>query len=649
MVFRLFLVVLLCACARAEQWMPVGPEGGDARSLAYDPEHPDHVFLGTSSGTIFDSRDGGRHWERLAHIGTQTSYVVDHIVVDPRNSAHIYAAVWSLESHRAGELFSSSDAGKTWKIVPAMHGKSIRAICLAPSDPKVIIIGALDGVFRSQDGGRLWQKISRAPYVIRNVESIAIDPENADVIYAGTWHLAWKTTDGGLSWHHVREGVIDDSDVFSILVDHSNPRTVFAGACSGIYKSSDAGQQFEKIENIPFSARRTHILRQDPHSPSIVYAGTTEGLWVTIDAGATWERVTDPDLVVNDILTDPGGSGRVLLATDRGGVFASEGPHLPFIPSNSGFTHRYVSSILSDQRTPDTLYVGIVNDREKGGVFVSMDAGRHWDQRSDGLDGRDVFALAQTGDGSIIAGTNHGVFKLAQTETAWQPLTKGIEATMVSGPGGPGRVRNGIATLKINDIELTRHTWFAATSAGLYISDDEGSTWRRDTRIAPAYMVSVKTEGDIVVVATPTKIFVSLDRGQKWVLRRLPPSIKGIQSLALTTNRQIVVASRAGAFRGPRLGTSWQRARGLPHGTFSQVIHDDANHSLLVASDETPAIFGSSDDGLSWQRVAESGYGFRRINILCGRIVGATLFDGVVVQTRNQRDPGALTQECSAN
>lgn len=647
MFLRVFLIVLLCGCARAEQWMPIGPEGGDVRSLAYDPNDPDHVFLGTSSGTIFDSPDAGRHWVRLAHVGAQTSYVVDHIVVDPRDSAHIYAAVWSLESHRAGELFASFDSGKNWKVTPAMRGKSVRAVCLAPSDPEVIVIGALDGVFRSKDGGRQWQKISRPPYVIRNVESIAIDPDNAEVIYAGTWHLAWKTTDGGMTWHRVREGVIDDSDVFSILLDHSDSRIVFASACSGIYKSSDAGRHFEKIENIPFSARRTRILRQAPDNPAVIYAGTTEGLWVTKDAGATWERVTDPDLVVNDILIDPRGSGRVLLATDRGGVFASDSQNLPFTPTNSGFTHRYVSSILADRTTPDTLYVGIVNDRERGGVFVSGDAGRHWDQRSDGLNGTDVFALAQVDDGSIIAGTNRGLFKLSQAETVWRPLTSITAATPGKPVGGQDRLRDTMPMLKINDIQLTPHAWFAATSAGLYVSDDQGSSWRRDVTIAPIYMVSVKAERDTIVVATPGKIFASMDRGKKWVRRRLPPYIKEIQNLALTTDGQIVLASHSGAFRGPKLGAHWERARGLPHGKFSQVIYDNANHNLLMASDETPAIFGSSDSGISWQRVAEAGYEFRRISIICGRLVGATLFDGVLVQSRDEVDSRVQTQECS--
>jgi photosystem II stability/assembly factor-like uncharacterized protein len=645
MFFRVCLFALLCCCAAAEQWMPVGPEGGDARSLAYDPNNPDHVFLGTSTGTIFHSVDGGRHWRRFAHLGGGTSYVIDHIVVDPLNSDHIYVAAWSLESHRAGELFTSSDAGKTWRITLAMHGKSIRAFSLAPSDPRVIILGALDGVFRSRDGGRRWQKISLSSHSIRNVESIAIDPENPDVIYAGTWHLAWKTMDGGMSWRHVREGVIDDSDVFSILLDQSDSQTVFASACSGIYKSSDGGGHFEKIENMPFSARRTHVLRQDPNTPGVIYAGTTEGLWVTSDAGATWERVTDPDVVVNDVSIDPRNSGRVLLATDRAGVLASQ--HSSYLPSNFGFTHRFVSSILADRTTPNRLYVGVVNDREQGGVFVSVNAGKHWDQTSDGLDGRDVFALAQAEDGTILAGTNRGIFKRSSKDMVWRPLTNENEPTVGNAEGVQDRSRNAVLTLKVNAIELTPYRWFAATSTGLYVSDDEGRNWRRDTSIAPTYIVSIQAQGDTAAVATPGKIFVSVDRGRKWALRRLPPYVDGIQSLALTRDKQIVIASRAGAFRGPKLGASWARANGVPRGALSQVIYDNANHRLLIASADKPAVFGSLDGGRSWENVAVSGYGLRGISVVCGRIVGATLFDGVVVENRS--DHPALIEQCTPN
>ena len=174
------------------------------------------------------------------------------------------------------------------------------------------------------------------------------------MVYAGTWHLAWKTADGGANWQHINKGMIDDSDVFSIIVDSTNPSVVFASACSGIYKSDTAGDLFRKIQGIPFSARRTRVLKQDPSNPATVYAGTTEGLWKTHGRGKTWKHVTNPEVVVNDVMVDPRNSNRVLLATDRSGVLASDDGAQTFAASNHGYTHRYVSSILADKNDPNT-------------------------------------------------------------------------------------------------------------------------------------------------------------------------------------------------------------------------------------------------------------------------------------------------------
>ncbi|MBI1740273.1 MAG: hypothetical protein HYR57_05270, partial [Candidatus Koribacter versatilis] len=33
-------------------WQVLGPDGGDARSLAYDSHNPDHMLLGTSTGQL---------------------------------------------------------------------------------------------------------------------------------------------------------------------------------------------------------------------------------------------------------------------------------------------------------------------------------------------------------------------------------------------------------------------------------------------------------------------------------------------------------------------------------------------------------------------------------------------------------------------
>ena len=99
---------------------------------------------------------------------------------------------------------------------------------------------------------------------------------------------------------------------------------VYVSACSGIYKSVNAGDLFRRIQGIPHSAIRTRVLKQDPQRRTILYAGTTGGLWKTFDGGTTWELYSAPNVIVNDILIDPRQPDRVLLATDRGGVLASD-------------------------------------------------------------------------------------------------------------------------------------------------------------------------------------------------------------------------------------------------------------------------------------------------------------------------------------
>src|SRR5579863_9041 len=156
----LSLVILLAFTVAAADWRLIGPEGGDVRSLSYDPANPKRILLGTSAGQMFLSEDGGASWALFAHLGPGDDYVLDHILFDPSHSATVYVAAWSLNNADEGDVFRSEDGGRTWRALAGVHGKSIRTLAMAPSDPKTLVIGALDGVFRSRDGGATWQRMS---------------------------------------------------------------------------------------------------------------------------------------------------------------------------------------------------------------------------------------------------------------------------------------------------------------------------------------------------------------------------------------------------------------------------------------------------------------------------------------------------------
>ncbi len=642
------------------QWAVIGPDGGDVRSLAYDPHNPDRVFLGTSTGVIFVSNNGGQDWSRFAHLGIGDEYVLDHIALNPQNANVMLVSAWSAQSQQSGDLFRTTDGGKSWQALPAMHGKSIRAMAMAVSNPNVLVTGALDGVFRSKDGGDSWERMSPANHgEIKNIESIAIDPKDPNVVYAGTWHLAWKTADGGANWQHINKGMIDDSDVFSIIVDHSNPANVFASACSGIYKSVSAGEQFSKIQGIPFSARRTRVLRQDPGNPNIVYAGTTEGLWKTMDLGKTWKRVSNPEIVVNDVLVDPRNSSRVLLATDRSGILASKDGTSTWSASNHGYTHRYVTSIVADQKDANTIYVGLVNDREFGGVFFSRDGGQHWQQKSAGLGGKDVFTLKQAGSGALVAGTNHGTYLLERNGSEWHPINnvvvektsvrtvkKGTKKTQVSSKTSTRSVLDA----RVNDIEIAGERWIAATSNGLYFSKDQGKAWMGGAVQGEKDFVSVRSKGETVVAAARTNILVSNDNGASFTEHSLRQYVTSIRGVTITPEAHIFVASREGAFESGDGGVSWTHVlTGLPDKDITSILYDASGKRLLATSLQTGVIFQSRDSGRTWQRGPDSGYPLRRVSVVHGRFMGATPFDGVISQPESEPQSAAAGSGGAAN
>jgi photosystem II stability/assembly factor-like uncharacterized protein len=401
------------------------------------------------------------------------------------------------------------------------------------------------------------------------------------------------------------------------------------------------------------------VLKQDPSNPAIVYAGTTEGLWKSSDEGKSWKRVGNPEIVVNDVLIDPRNSQRILLATDRGGVLASDDGAATFSASNHGYSHRYVNAILAGANDPNALYVGVVNDREFGGVFYSHDGGQNWEQRSAGLEGRDVFTLKQSSNGTLIAGTNRGLFELAHGGTAWHPLNNIVlekaSARTVKLKNGKSKsvasttgVRS-VLEARVNDVELGSHRWFAATSAGLFTSKDQGKIWTGGPTANQQDFVSVQSQGDLVVAATHSTVLVSHNEGVTWQPVVLASYQTNIRSVTVTPDTQIFVATREGAFHSADSGKSWNHIlSGLPDKDITSVAYDGFHKRFLAASGASGVVFESAD-GSTWRRGPDSGFPLRHITVAHGRYVGATPFDGVIAQPQNESQNAAAFNPGASN
>jgi photosystem II stability/assembly factor-like uncharacterized protein len=224
----------------------------------------------------------------------------------------------------------------------------------------------------------------------------------------------WKTIDAGNSWTPVTDGQITSSSVGAVAVSESNPYVVYIGmgeSCirgnimpgDGVYKSIDAGKTWAKVGFGGVDA--ISRIRIHPTNPDIVYVaafgqyyGPSEerGVFKTTDGGKTWKRTLfrDPRSGAVDLAIDTnnpnvmfaalweayrieyqmssGGPGSGLYKSTDGGETWTE------ITRNPGLPAGMVGRIGVALTAADSNRVYALIENEKGGLYVSDDAGANW-------------------------------------------------------------------------------------------------------------------------------------------------------------------------------------------------------------------------------------------------------------------------------
>jgi photosystem II stability/assembly factor-like uncharacterized protein len=585
----------------------MGPAGGDVRALASDPAHPEVLYMGTTDGAIFASRNAGADWQQLGAAGENQTAVVTAIIVDPRDSARLYAATWTREAaSEGGGVFLSHDGGVTWRSA-GLAGHAVRALAQSASDPAVLVAGALDGVFLSRDSGETWQRVTPAGDAeLRNFDSLAIDPRNPLVIYAGTFHLPWKTTDGGKNWSPIHAGMIDDSDVLSLVTDAANPQRIFASACSGIYRSEDAGAAWEKLEGIPYSSRRTPVIRQDAARPAILYAGTTEGLWKTADDGASWRRISPRRWVINSLVILPrdGGESRVLLGTEQHGVLASDDGGASFHASNEGFHHHRIVSLAVDLGDPERAAAVVENAPDA--LLMTADGGTNWVAMSAGLDGEAVRRIFSAPTGWWAALASGGLARFDAQRNAWVRVGVVRDSSAVAIASDAAGAKSELRTFRpaVNDMFFADADWFAATEQGLYVSHDSGRSWTElvfGPGELPVGSVRASSDGARIRLVSSGGMIFSEDAGRTWAWHDLPLESGGAMRLECTPDSILLAVARTGLYISRDAGKSWTKAQaGLPGGLADGLL---TRPDFWLVSVQAAGLYISRDEGATWTRV----------------------------------------------
>jgi len=152
-----------------------------------------------------------------------------------------------------------------------------------------LFLGAHTGLFRSEDGGRSWQKVAlSSSHAHLDVMAVAPDPKDPRVIYVGTHEAGvFRSTDAGITWKEVNTG-LRGRDVHGLVVDPTFPQKLHAAVREkgeGIYRTTDRGERWIRVDDGPQG--EVKVLASVNISTGMggiyLYAGTSEGLQRSAD------------------------------------------------------------------------------------------------------------------------------------------------------------------------------------------------------------------------------------------------------------------------------------------------------------------------------------------------------------------------------
>lgn len=228
------------------------------------------------------------------------------------------------------------------------------------------------GLWKTEDAGQIWTNISDGYFKTGSVGAVAVSESHPNVVYCGMGEHAvrgvmthhgdgmYKSIDAGKTWKKI--GLSGTQHIARVTIHPSNPDVVYVAAQGplygrsnerGIYKTTNGGETWIKVLYVDDRTGCTE-LSMDKNYPHILYAamwehqrlpwkiisgGPRSGLYKSIDAGKTWNKIHKG------------------LPKEKGKMAVS------VCPSNSNKVYALVESD---------------SDQEKGGLFVSNDAGGQW-------------------------------------------------------------------------------------------------------------------------------------------------------------------------------------------------------------------------------------------------------------------------------
>lgn len=600
------------------QWQAIGPhnKGGRTNAIAFNPQNPSTMYLGSASGGLWRSYTGGVGVNGWHYVPTGFPVLgVSTIAITPNDSNTIYIGT--------GEVYNydAAGTGAAYRNTRGTYGM---------------------GILKTIDGGQTWTKSLDWTYQQqKGIWAVKINPLNPNTVWAATTEGTYRSYDAGTTWTQVHnvvmvmDLVINSVDTNIVITGNGN----FGSIGFGLYRTSDGGSSWAKItSSLPSNFQGKIQLDIYNADPNIVYASIGDGFiggsgasWLcrSTDAGVNWVirstvdyskhqgwfshdvavNQSNPDelIIVGIGVYKSTDGGFTIVQKSTGGVTTGFTPPIGGQEGDSLYTHVDAHDVKQHPTDYNTYYIAT-----DGGIFRTTDFGETYESHNGRYQTTQFYngtSSSQMDSLKVIGGFQDNGTDIYSGDLAWF-------RTSVAGDGS------------WTSIDATNDNIMYASLQYLNMmkSTDGGNTFA--ITVTPPALGSITSfiapfrtfiSNSNIIYAGRGRIYKSTNGGSDWFQTNSGNLLDDNPSLAMDisyqTSDKVYVGTapyqtRAGLFRTTNGGTSWDNITGTLPDRFPADIAVDPNDDNIVYVTfygfGTGHVYKSTNSGDTWMDISDN-------------------------------------------
>jgi photosystem II stability/assembly factor-like uncharacterized protein len=547
------------------------------------PTNPDIVFVAdfgrygkdSDERGVFKSADGGKSWKKVLFRNAKTGAV--DVAIDRKNPSVMYAALWEayrleyqMSSGGPGSgFFKSTDGGETWREItrnpglpPGLIGKIGIALTAADSNRVYALVeNEKGGLYSSDDAGATWKIVNEG----RNIRQRAFyythvfaDHNNKDIVYALNTS-AFRSTDAGKTFSNMGNGT--HGDHHDLWIDPDDPKHVVLGNDGGgtVTFNVDAGrerswsgqefptEQFYHVittRHVPYhvcGAQQDNSTLCVPSNNGLTGRGGQRQVEPFYPVGGNEDGYIAPDPKDTNVFFSGSNNGSFITRLNRRtGELREVNPYPRFFSGENSASvverWQWTFPIIFSPVDPNILYTSSQH------VWKTTNQGQTWEKISGDLTRHDPKTMQDSG-GPITHDMNSPeiyatVFSLAPGKTDVNIIWAGSDDGLVHLTRDAGKTWTNITPKDMPDLGRVSQIDASSLDAGtayiavkkplledfspyLFRTHDFGRTWTKIVTGLPAndYTHVVRedpTRRGLLYAGTQHGFYLSLDDGDHW-------------------------------------------------------------------------------------------------------------------------------------